>query len=83
MEESAIAGCSISTQVQVPPPAHDDRDISDKDVLQGLKIICAASADHDFDAWIQSKTGLRLRRFLADLKTFENLTEDGILAMGC
>lgn len=78
-EESTLAGGSSA---QVPPPTHDDKDISDKDVLQGLKIICAASADHNFDAWIQSKTGLRLRRFLADLKTFENLTEDGILAMG-
>ncbi|KAK3693566.1 hypothetical protein B0T22DRAFT_487242 [Podospora appendiculata] len=62
-------------------PSHDDKDISDKDVLKGLKIVCAASADEDLDAWIRSKTGLRLRRFLADLKTFENLSEDGILAM--
>ncbi|KAM7219265.1 hypothetical protein V8F06_005301 [Rhypophila decipiens] len=57
--------------------AHDDSDISDSDVLQGLKIICTASADHDFDAWIQRQTGLRLRRFLADLKVFEDLTEEG------
>ena len=71
-----------SEEENLLPPAHDDKDISDRDVLKGLKIICAASADHDFDAWIQSKTGLRLRRFLADLKTFENLTEDGILAVG-
>ncbi|KAM7206603.1 hypothetical protein V8F33_000246 [Rhypophila sp. PSN 637] len=63
-----------STAQQV---AHDDSDISDRDVLQGLKIICAASADHDFDAWIQRQTGLRLRRFLADLKVFEDLTEEG------
>ncbi|KAK4216046.1 hypothetical protein QBC37DRAFT_456869, partial [Rhypophila decipiens] len=63
-----------STAQQV---AHDDSDISDSDVLQGLKIICTASADHDFDAWIQRQTGLRLRRFLADLKGFEDLTEEG------
>ncbi|KAK3329742.1 hypothetical protein B0H66DRAFT_541949 [Apodospora peruviana] len=61
--------------------AQDDKDISDGDVLKGLKIICAASADQDLDAWIRSKTGLRLRRFLADLKTFEHLSEDGILAV--
>ncbi|KAK3335389.1 hypothetical protein B0T19DRAFT_406282 [Cercophora scortea] len=62
-------------------PPHDDKDISNRDVLKGLKIVCAASADEDLDAWIRSKTGLRLRRFLADLKTFESLSEDGILAV--
>ncbi|KAK0729002.1 hypothetical protein B0T21DRAFT_452478 [Apiosordaria backusii] len=51
----------------------DDRDISDRDVLKGLKIICAASADAEFDGLIQRETGLRLRRFLADLRTFEFL----------
>ncbi|KAK0731163.1 hypothetical protein B0H67DRAFT_639586 [Lasiosphaeris hirsuta] len=62
-------------------PAHEDQDISDRDVLKGLKIICAASADAELDAWIRSKTGLRLRRFLADLKTFESLSQDGIAAV--
>ncbi|KAK3941491.1 hypothetical protein QBC46DRAFT_99821 [Diplogelasinospora grovesii] len=59
----------------------DDRDISDRDILKGLKIICAASADEELDAWIRSKTGLRLRRFLADLKTFEKLAEDCMVAI--
>ncbi|KAK0733929.1 hypothetical protein B0T26DRAFT_745905 [Lasiosphaeria miniovina] len=58
-------------------PAQDDRDIADKDILKGLKIICAASADPDLDNWIRCKTGLRLRRFLADLKTFDTLSEEG------
>ncbi|KAK4449339.1 hypothetical protein QBC34DRAFT_96840 [Podospora aff. communis PSN243] len=58
-----------------------DEDISDRDVLKGLKIICAASADIELDAWIRAKTGLRLRRFLADLKTFESLSQDGIAAL--
>ncbi|KAK3996417.1 hypothetical protein QBC44DRAFT_365543 [Cladorrhinum sp. PSN332] len=61
------------------PPSEDDRDISDRDVLKGLKIICAASADADFDKMIQSQTGLRLRRFLADLRTFEHLNEEMVL----
>ncbi|KAK4180752.1 hypothetical protein QBC36DRAFT_10576 [Triangularia setosa] len=55
------------------PMVEDDRDISDRDVLKGLKIICAASADAEFDGLIRRETGLRLRRFLADLKTFEFL----------
>jgi hypothetical protein len=59
----------------------EDEDISDGDVLKGLKIICAASADTELDAWIRTKTGLRLRRFLADLKTFESLSQDGIAAL--
>ena len=60
---------------------HDDNNISDKDVLKGLKIMCAASADQELDAWIRSKTGLRLRRFLADLRAFEELSENGMAAM--
>ncbi|KAK0670413.1 hypothetical protein QBC41DRAFT_389918 [Cercophora samala] len=55
----------------------DDRDISDRDVLKGLKIICAASADAEFDGLVQRETGLRLRRFLADLRTFEFLGGPG------
>jgi len=55
---------------------HEDKNINDKDVLKGLSIICAVSADAELDAWIQAKTGLRLRRSLADLKTFESLNRD-------
>ncbi|KAK4681597.1 hypothetical protein QC764_108790 [Podospora pseudoanserina] len=55
----------------------DDRDIPDEDVLKGLKIICAASADKEFDGLVRRETGLRLRRFLADLRTFEFLGGNG------
>ncbi|KAK4140306.1 uncharacterized protein C8A04DRAFT_32186 [Dichotomopilus funicola] len=51
----------------------EDEDINDRDVLRGLMIICAASADAEFDALVRSKTGLRSRRFLADLQSFEGL----------
>ncbi|KAK1755069.1 hypothetical protein QBC47DRAFT_402418 [Echria macrotheca] len=58
-----------------------DQDISDRDVLKGLSIICAASADTGLDAWIEAKTGLRLRRFLADLKALESLCRDRNVTM--
>ena len=58
---------------------HEDRDINDRDVLKGLKVAISAACDEDLDAWIRSRTGLRLRRFLADLKTFENLKQEDIL----
>ncbi|KAK4157838.1 hypothetical protein C8A00DRAFT_29224 [Chaetomidium leptoderma] len=53
----------------------DDKEISDRDVLKGLKIICAASADAEFDALVRKKTGLRLRQFLADLQSCGQLSE--------
>jgi len=62
----------------VQEQTHEDGDIKDKDVLAGLKVICAASADQELDSWIQSRTGLRLRRFLSDLKSFEGLAQEGI-----
>jgi hypothetical protein len=65
----------------VQEQVHEDGDIKDKDVLAGLKVICAASADQELDSWIQSKTGLRLRRFLSDLKSFEGLAQEGIAAV--
>lgn len=63
------------------PPSNDvaeqsDRNISNKDVLLGLKMAICAACDEDLDAWIRSKTGLRLRRFLADLKSFDSVTKD-------
>jgi len=36
----------------------------------------SAACDEELDAWIRSKTGLRLRRFLADLKAFEDIGEE-------
>ena len=61
-----------------PPPADRtvdplDRDISDRDVLWGLKTAVAAACDEDLDAWIRAQTGLRLRRFLCDLRAFGDL----------
>lgn len=53
-----------------------DRNISDKDVLYGLKMAICAACDEDLDAWIRNKTGLRLRRFLADLKSFDAVSSD-------
>jgi len=52
---------------------HQDDDIPDRDVLKGLKLAVSAACDENLDFWIRQKTGLRLRRFLADLKTFEDL----------
>lgn len=55
---------------------YTDRGINDRDVLMGLKMAICAACDEDLDAWIRSKTGLRLRRFLADLKAFETISRD-------
>ena len=60
---------------------HEDKDMSDSDILKGLKVICAVFADSDLDAWVRTKAGLQLRRFLADLKTFESLSRDGMAAV--
>ena len=68
-----------SQRGSIQPPtdskADADEEINDQDVLRGLRIVCAASADAEFDAMFSSKTGLRLRRFLADLKSLEELSE--------
>lgn len=56
--------------------AHLDRDINDRDILLGLKMAICAACDEDLDAWIREKTGLRLRRFLADLKAFDAVSKD-------
>ncbi|KAG6362828.1 hypothetical protein INS49_007922 [Diaporthe citri] len=53
-----------------------DRDIDDRDILLGLKMAICAACDEDLDAWIRDKTGLRLRRFLADLKAFDAVSKD-------
>lgn len=67
-------GDTKSTPVVEDEPADDrDRDIDDRDVLKGLKLAVSAACDEDLDLCIRQQTGLRLRRFLADLKTFEHL----------
>lgn len=55
---------------------HLDRDIDDRDILLGLKMAICAACDENLDAWICDKTGLRLRRFLADLKAFDAVSKD-------
>ncbi|OTA64853.1 hypothetical protein K449DRAFT_404346 [Hypoxylon sp. EC38] len=46
---------------------YDDADINDRDVIKGLQIAIHAAADNVYDAFIRQRTGLRIRRFLADL----------------
>lgn len=72
----------IGSPAQVPTSdtnesaAHLDRDINDRDILLGLKMAICAACDEDLDAWIRDRTGLRLRRFLADLKAFDVVSKD-------
>lgn len=53
----------------------DDREITDRDVLRGLHIAASAACDEEVDAYVHNKTGLRIRRFLADLMALETLGE--------
>lgn len=46
---------------------YDDADINDRDVIKGLQVAIHAAADNVYDAFIRQRTGLRIRRFLADL----------------
>ena len=50
-----------------------DQDITDQDILKGLKMVLSAACDEKLDRRIRAKTGVRLRRFLADLRAFEDL----------
>ncbi|KAI0539970.1 hypothetical protein GGR58DRAFT_523494 [Xylaria digitata] len=56
---------------------YDDADIEDRDVIKGLQVAIHAAADDLYDGYIRHKTGLRIRRFLADLKSFEDISELG------
>ncbi|KAI0817603.1 hypothetical protein GGR55DRAFT_693770 [Xylaria sp. FL0064] len=56
---------------------YDDADIEDRDVIKGLQVAIHAAADDLYDGYIRHRTGLRIRRFLADLKSFEDVTELG------
>lgn len=57
----------------------DDACINDKDVLRGLQVATLAAADDFYDAYIRYKTGLRIRRFLADLKSVDVLQREDAL----
>jgi hypothetical protein len=49
------------------------RDISDRDVLKGLEIAISAACDEDMDSLIKDISGKGVRRFLADLASFDGL----------
>ncbi|KAF4585806.1 hypothetical protein GQ602_005111 [Ophiocordyceps camponoti-floridani] len=49
----------------------DDSEIKDRDVLRGLHVAASAACDQEVDAFVRDQTGLRIRRFLADLMTLE------------
>ncbi|KAH9902117.1 hypothetical protein F4778DRAFT_791068 [Xylariomycetidae sp. FL2044] len=55
---------------------YDDGDIDDRDVIKGLQVAIHAAADDGYDAHVRNKTGLRIRRFLADLKSFEEVQRE-------
>ncbi|PTB69826.1 hypothetical protein BBK36DRAFT_1110022, partial [Trichoderma citrinoviride] len=62
------------------PTSEDDRQgddgrVTDRDVLRGLHIAASAACDEEVDAFVRNKTGLRLRRFLADLMVLETLRD--------
>lgn len=52
-----------------------DTGVSDRDVLRGLHIAASAACDEEVDTFVRNKTGLRLRRFLADLMVLETLRD--------
>ncbi|KAL7942236.1 hypothetical protein V8C42DRAFT_360312 [Trichoderma barbatum] len=53
----------------------DDCNVIDRDVLRGLHIAASAACDEEVDAFVRNRTGLRLRRFLADLRVLETLRD--------
>ncbi|KAI1485494.1 hypothetical protein F5X96DRAFT_330344 [Biscogniauxia mediterranea] len=55
---------------------YDDADIKDRDVIKGLQVAVRAAADDLYDAYIRNKTGLRIRRFLADLKSVDEVQQE-------
>ena len=50
----------------------------DRDVLRGLHIAASAACNEHIDEFIREKTGLRFRRFLADLMPFEKLNNESL-----
>lgn len=52
-----------------------DSDVVDRDVLRGLHIAASAACDEEVDAFVRNRTGLRFRRFLADLMVLETLRD--------
>jgi hypothetical protein len=78
LKSSGKEAATPSSVYSVQNPAdYHDYGIKDRDVLLGLKMAVSAACDENLDACIRTKTGLRLRRFLADLKVFEGIEDDG------
>lgn len=66
---------SMSRLVSSARLDYDDQEITDRDVLRGLHIAASAACDEEVDAFVRNRTGLRIRRFLADLMALETLGE--------
>ncbi|ODA76563.1 hypothetical protein RJ55_07833 [Drechmeria coniospora] len=66
---------SIPGSINLDEMDLDDQDIADRDVLRGLHVAASAACDEEVDAFVRSKTGLRIRRFLADLVVLEAFRE--------
>ncbi|KJZ76580.1 hypothetical protein HIM_03916 [Hirsutella minnesotensis 3608] len=62
---------SIREAVNSEESDPDDRKIADRDVLRGLHVAASAACDEEVDAFVRGRTGLRIRRFLADLIALE------------
>ncbi|KAF4510549.1 hypothetical protein G6O67_002427 [Ophiocordyceps sinensis] len=62
---------SIRRSVASDEADAEDRDIADRDVLRGLHVAASAACDEEVDAFVRGRTGLRIRRFLADLIALE------------
>lgn len=79
----AIAPPNVPTRTSSVPESfsapEDDRErdsgVIDRDVLRGLHIAASAACDEEVDTFVRNKTGLRLRRFLADLMVLETLRD--------
>ncbi|KAI1645453.1 uncharacterized protein F4817DRAFT_366618 [Daldinia loculata] len=55
---------------------YEDAHISDRDVIKGLQVAIHAAADNTYDAMIRAKTGLRIRRLLADLRAVGEMQDE-------
>lgn len=79
-ESASESPASEASLERFPSPEaaieYSDTGINDREILLGLKMAICAACDENLDAWICNKTGLRLRRFLADLKAFESISQD-------
>ncbi|KAM0483551.1 hypothetical protein ACHAPX_002042 [Trichoderma viride] len=79
----AIAPPNVPTRTSSIPESlstpEDDREgdsgVIDRDVLRGLHIAASAACDEEVDTFVRNKTGLRLRKFLADLMVLETLRD--------